>query len=147
MRPCLSKLEIGFKPYFIQFWQTRLHFIQNQEMNPMNSSKVEINFPNFPENFWYLLLSIYFFNIANFFAFLKKTHVYTMFVIEKFFSWAWKSLKNAHCLPGKGYISCPQVIYLHFSSEKSCFERIFIFSLPELYLYNDFNQKIIHKVV
>ena len=70
-----------------------------------------------------------------------------MFLIKTFFPWAWKSPKNVQCLPGKGYISHPQVIYLHFSSEKSWSELIFIFSLQNLYLHNNFNQKIDHKVV
>ena len=68
-------------------------------------------------------------------------------LIKTFFPWTWKSPKNDYCLPGKGYILHPQVIYLHFLSEKSCSELIFIFSHQNLYLHNNFNQKIAHKVV
>ena len=34
--------------------------------------------------------------------------------------------------------------YLHFSSQKSYSQLIFMFSFQNLYLHNDFNQKIVH---
>ena len=83
-------------------------------------------------------------NITNFCDFLEK-HIYLL--IKIFFPWAWKRPKNAQCWPEKGYISCPQVIYFHFSTEKSRSELIFIFSFQNLYLHINFNEKIVHKVV
>ena len=46
--------------------------------------------------------------------------------------WESSALTTWPCLPGKEYISGPHVIYVYFSSEKSCSELIFIFSLQNL---------------
>ena len=78
-----------------------------------------------------------------------KTHVFTMFSIKVFFPGTWKRPKIVHSLPEKWYISSSQVIYLHFSRKKrllqGCSELIFVFSLQNLYLHNNFNQNVVHK--
>ena len=80
--------------------------------------------------------------------FSLKTHVCTMFLIKTFFIWDWKRPKNAQCVPGKGSISHLQKMYLHFSSEISCFELIFIFSPFRTYSYTTISiKKTVHNVV
>ena len=87
-----------------------------------------------------LISCIFPLNITNFFWFSWKTHVCTMFLIKIFFPWDYKRPKNNQCLPGKRYISCPQVIYLHFSSEISCFELSFIYPF-RTYIYTTISIK------
>ena len=71
-----------------------------------------------------------------------------MFLIKTFFIWDWKRPKNAQCVTGKGSISQLQKIYLHFSSEISCFELIFIFSPFRTYSYTTISiKKTVHNVV
>ena len=76
-------------------------------------------------------------NITNF---SWKTHVCTMFLIKKFFPWAWKSPKNAHCLPGKGYISHPQVIIFFFLVKKAVLNWFSCF-LFKTYIYTTISIK------
>ena len=59
-----------------------------------------------------------------------------MLLIKTFFPWAWKSPKNAHCLPGKEYIPGPHVIYFHFFYWKKQFWTDFhIFPSEPSYIY------------
>ena len=111
--------------------------------------------PKFDRNCWYLLLKHLFLaffhkkkNNNIFLWFSLKTHICTMFLIKTFFIWDWKRPKNAQCVPGKGSISHLQKIYLHFSSEISCFELIFIFSPFRTYSYTTISiKKTVHNVV
>ena len=88
-------------------------------------------------------------NIINFCNF-PKIYVCTMFLIKAFFPETWKRPKNVHSLPRIVYFKSPSDLSSFFQWKrllKGCSELIFIFSLQNLYLHNNFNQKIVHKVV
>ena len=70
-----------------------------------------------------------------------------MFLIKAFPYGIEKGRKMPNFCQEKGIgLSRTQKIYLHFFSEISCSELIFIFSLWNLYLQSSLNQKIVHKI-
>ena len=70
-----------------------------------------------------------------------------MFLIKAFPYGVEKGRKMPNFCQEKGIgLSRTQKIYLHFFSEISCSELIFIFSLWNLYLQSSLNQKIVHKI-
>ena len=124
-----------FQLSYFQFWLAKQVFVRcNDELKGYKSvAYISI---------WIIIWN----SLCNKFA--KRGEVpCTMFLIKTFFLGAWKRPNNAQCLPGKVYISCPQVIYLHSSSEKNQFWTDFHTFLQNLYLCNNFNQKICSKVV
>ena len=86
-------------------------------------------------------------NIINFCNF-PKIYVCTMFLIKAFFPETWKRPKNVHSLPRIVYFKSPSDLSSFFQWKrllKGCSELIFVFSLLNLYLQNNFNQNIVHK--
>ena len=79
----------------------------------------------------------------KFLWFSWKRHVCIMFLIKKFFPWDWKRLKKTppFLLPSSDLSSFYQW------NRSFCSELMLIFSLQNLYLYHNFNEKTIHKVV
>ena len=68
------------------------------------------------------LESIYFLHVSQKYNkllwFSWKTLVCTMYLIKRFFPWAWKSTKNAHCLPGKDKSTSPRDLSSFFHWKK-----------------------------